>query len=101
MDNTAAFLVTMLTRSSNSTNLQALCHDVIVLWYVIHVEALKPDFVRLKCHGSLPEPSYSPELSSPSWTRKDQINQTAHMVAKAVYPKANWDLSAPSTLDRL
>ena len=26
-------------------------------------------FVRLKCHGSLPEPSYSPELSSPSYTR--------------------------------
>jgi len=29
-----------------------------------------------------------------------RINQTAHMVTKAVYPKANWDLSAPSTVDR-
>ena len=25
---------------------------------------------------------------------KNQINQTVHMVAMAVYPKANWDLSA-------
>jgi len=32
---------------------------------------------------------------------ENQINQTAHMVAKAVYPKANWDLAAPSTLNRL
>ena len=31
---------------------------------------------------------------------ENQINQTVHMVAKAVYPRANWDLSAPSTVDR-
>ena len=53
-------------------------------------QALKTEFVRLKCHGSFPDPSYSQELSSPSHTiegSENQINQTAHMVAKAVYQK--------------
>ena len=101
-------------RSSNSTNLQALCHKVIVLWFVKCVEALKTNFVLLKYHGSLPEPSYSPELSSPSWSwnamhgsyqsrvthhifkrSRNQTNQTVHeyRVAKAVYPTVNQDLS--------
>jgi len=28
-------------------------------------EALKTEFARVKCHGSVPELSYSPEPSSP------------------------------------
>ena len=51
--------------------LQALCHDVIGIgigiccdWFIIF-----PTYNRLKCHRSLPELSYSPELSSPSCTK--------------------------------
>ena len=33
-------------------------------------------------------------------TPEGSENQILHMVAKAAYPKANWDLSAPSTVDR-
>ena len=77
----------LLMRSLNSTNLQALCHDVIVFdssyfkytlgyrnilkqWPANCIEALEREFVRLKSRGSLPEPSYSPELPSPWCTRR-------------------------------
>ena len=99
-------------RSTNSTNLQALCHKVIVLWFVKCVEALKTYYWNAMdpcqsqvIHQSFPllhgleMPCMDPYQSRVTHhilkRSGNQTNQTVHeyRVAKAVYPTVNQDLS--------